>query len=355
MFIDRRMNEGYPVDGSWLQPTMRILVRLNRQEDFGAKSGWLDRFKKAYKIRSLARTNQHSKTIAERLPRIQAFHSYMQEELFGVDGLLRGLSPEAIFYFDETPMALSGSGKRTLSPSGYGYVPKASGASDKRPITFTVCIAAEVEDGGPQPVKPAVVLRGKGLRLPEEEKATWARLGNHVQVYYQPKAWASSAVCLAWLEQFDLDTRHIARKHGIRVLGFDGLPGHLCVAFKRRAEQLGIFLVCVPPDCTDVLAPVDHHVALTCKRLVKKLYLMDLEAHWIRWSRGSEEGGFTDSQKRIKLTEWTAAAWAVMNDDTAYQHLFRQSFVSTGWYPLDPNGSQDGLIKVPGCPNYSFR
>jgi hypothetical protein len=150
-------------------------------------------------------------------------------------------------------------------------------------------------------------------------------------------------------------TRHIAQKHGIRVLGFDGLPGHLCAAFKKRAEELGIFLVCVPPDCTDVLAPVDHHVALTCKRLVKKLYLLDLEAHWMRWSRGSEDGGFTDSEKRIKLTEWTAAAWAVMNEDSTYQHLFRQSFVSTGWYPLDPNGSQDGLIKVPGCPNYSFR
>lgn len=292
-----------------------------------------------------------------RLDAIRQFHRFFQEELCGEDGILQGLSPEAIFYFDETPMALSGCGKRTLSPSGYGYVPikKAQGASDKRLLTFTLCIAAEVEGGGPQPVRPAVILRGEGLRLSPEERSAWARLESNVQVYYQQKAWASTAVCLAWLEQFNLDTQHIARKHGMRVLGFDGLKSHLCAAFKRRAEQLGIFLICVPPNCTDVLAPVDHHVAVTCKRLVKKLYLLDLEQNWVRWSNKSTDGGFSDAEKRVKLTEWAAAAWEVMNEDSDYQHLFRQSFVSTGWYPLDPEGSEDHLIQVPGCPDYSFR
>lgn len=76
LFLDRRMNEGYPVDGAWLQHAMSLLVQLNKPNQsaekqakaarFGASPGWLDRFKKKYNIRSLARTNAHAQPIAQR-------------------------------------------------------------------------------------------------------------------------------------------------------------------------------------------------------------------------------------------------------------------------------------------------
>ena len=62
-------------------------------------------------------------------------------------------------------------------------------------------------------------------------------------MYFQKKAWADSQVMLAWLEQFDVDTKHIAEKHGTRILGFDGLGSHMHVnSISGKVRRIGYFL-----------------------------------------------------------------------------------------------------------------
>ena len=366
-FLDRRMNDGFATDGNWLQSAMRLIVTLNadpndasdteKRFSFKAVEGWLHRFKKKYKIKSLAITNTHTLPVSARMEEIKEFHRWFQEDLLGAESGLEGISPEAIFYVDQVPLSLRGNnGNRTLSPSGYGYVPskRVKGASDKRLMTSQICIAAKVAGNGPQPVRLALLLRGQGYRLEQEELDAY-RACPEVQVYFQKKAWADSQVMLAWLEQFDVDTKHIAEKHGTRILGFDGLGSHMSIPFLERCVELDIFCVCVPPHCTDILAPVDHHVGLTHKKLIRVLYQQDIEESWRQWNLGSTEGGFSCSEKRIKLTEWAAAAWVYMSETPAYEKLFEHAFITTGWYPLNKDGSEDHLVKIKGCPNYRFR
>lgn len=171
-FLQRRVGDGFPVDGDWLKQAMLLLVTLNadqsdeedlrKRANFQASNGWLLRFKAIYQIRSLARTNSHTSPVSDRLEAIKEFHKWFQEDvLFGDELGLRGISPEAIFYVDQVPLSLVGSsGNRTLSVSGYGYVPikKAKGASGKRLMTSQICIAAAVEGNGPQPVRLALLL-----------------------------------------------------------------------------------------------------------------------------------------------------------------------------------------------------
>jgi hypothetical protein len=64
----------------------------------------------------------------------------------------------------------------------------------------------------------------------------------------------------------------------------------------------------VPPNCTDVLAPVDHHVGFAHKRLIKDLYKHDLEQSWSRWNLGARQGGFSCAEKRVKLLRWADTA-----------------------------------------------
>ena len=97
--------------------------------------------------------------------------------------------------------------------------------------------AAAVEGNGPQPVRLALLLRGTGQKLREGEKQAYRDCPG-VQVYFQSKAGASTKVMLAWLEQFHIDTLDVARRHGTRILGFDGLGSHLALSFQQRCLDL---------------------------------------------------------------------------------------------------------------------
>jgi hypothetical protein len=50
------------------------------------------------------------------------------------------------------------------------------------------------------------------------------------------------------------------------------------------------------------------------------------------------------------MAQWTAAAWLILSEKPEF---IRQSFVSTGFL-LAKDGSENGLAKVPGLPDYDF-
>jgi hypothetical protein len=50
------------------------------------------------------------------------------------------------------------------------------------------------------------------------------------------------------------------------------------------------------------------------------------------------------------MAQWTAAAWLTISEK---HNFLRQAFVSTGFL-LAKDGSENGLAKVPGLPDYDF-
>ena len=105
-----------------------------------------------------------------------------------------------------------------------------------------------------------------------------------------------------------------------------------------------------PADCTDCIAPVDHHVTNALKHIISGFYHQDLEDNLDHWCNPVGQGGLEAWQRRVKMATWVAVAWTLLREDAAF---LRSSFVSTGWL-IAQDGSENHLPKIPGVPNYDF-
>ena len=120
-----------------------------------------------------------------------------------------------------------------------------------------------------------------------------------------------------------------------------------------------IFLVCkfkiypvyTPPDCTDVVAPCDHHVGAYFKKIMSRFYHQALEDNYDEWCSPVGMGGLTASQRRIHMTIWAAATWVILKEK---KNFIRNAFISTGFL-INKNRSEDHVIKVSGFPDYDFK
>ena len=193
----------------------------------------------------------------------------------------------------------------------------------------------------------AIVFRGEGKRLKNEEKAAYAALSGLLAVYFQPKAWVDEQVALLWLEQFVSETSVIQSD---RLLGMDRHGPQMTSRFRARSTQANIVPLYTPPDCTDVTAPCDHHVFARMKHIINTFYEAELEINHSLWCNPPSHGGLHAYQRRIYLATWTALAWQILRSDDAF---LRSAFISTGCL-LAKDGSEDHLIKVHGIDNYNF-
>jgi hypothetical protein len=121
-------------------------------------------------------------------------------------------------------------------------------------------------------------------------------------------------------------------------------------AFRAQISQYGIVPAYTPPDCTDVVAPVDHHVGARLKRIISQFYHDDLERSIDSWCMPAGLGGLSASQRRMYMAQWVAAAWHVIREDADF---LRNAFVSTGFL-IAKDGSENNKIKLAGITNYDF-
>ena len=179
------------------------------------------------------------------------------------------------------------------------------------------------------------------------ERAAYELLSSKIVIIFQPKAWADGAVCLSWLDHFEAETGAL----GERLLGMDQHGAQMTRAFLALMNTNNIEAVYTPTNCTDVVAPIDHHVGAALKRIIGKLYHAALEANKDQWCNPPGQGGLEAWERRVFIASWIVQAWDIMQVE--YVHLLRSAFVSTGFLlPID--GSENNLIKVPGVSDYDF-
>ena len=154
---------------------------------------------------------------------------------------------------------------------------------------------------------------------------------------------------MLWLETFAHDVRERIEEEGFVVLGLDCHGAQMMHAFQARAKELKIVLVYGPPNCTDVTAPVDAGIGATLKQLSNQLYQADYDKNHAEY----EANGISAKVRRMNPVTWAVAAWQLMCQD--YLHLMRRSFVKTGWYPLNPDKSEDHWIECGNVSNYEWR
>ena len=99
---------------------------------------------------------------------------------------------------------------------------------------------------------------------------------------------------------------------------------------RAQMKDLGIVPLFLATHCTDVAAPIDHHVGCLLKVKIQALYEKDLEKNYKLW-RGSDEGSpseFLDAVlRRKKMASWLDAAWGELR---VLKTFFLKAFISTG-------------------------
>lgn len=351
-FAYRRQILGLKTTDFWLKVEMTALLAYFLPGDwyrFKCSNGWVTGFKKRYRIASLCRTNKKDRPISERIEDIKKFHRWLlldlQQSNPQICPIYGRFPADHMFHMDQIPLPFALDCKRSLNAKGdpvFILMPRGSGL-DKRQATIQLTIRAE----GPQIVRCAIIFRGYGKRISAEERQLYADLSGLLVVYFQPKAWADEAVMLPWLTQFAVDAGHLP--HEI-MLGMDNHGAQQTAAFKARAKELCVYPVYTPPDCTDVVAPCDHHVGAFFKKTMSGFYHDDLEKNMDDWCSPVGQGGLTASERRMRMAIWAAATWAIVRGRSEF---LRKSFVSTGFL-VRKDRSEDRLIKVPGMPNYDF-
>ena len=197
-------------------------------------------------------------------------------------------------------------------------------------------------------IKPVIIFRGMGIRMQQVEIDALNGMTG-IRWYFQPKAWADTEFCLWWLEEsFKADLAEAGIQDEV-LLGLDGLKGQRCQSFLDKATDLNILPFYTPPDCTDVVAPCDHHVFVRLKHYIKLFYQETSERYRELWS-ADDNDELAASKKRVLVAGWVNDAWRLICDEEGSERFFRQSFTSTGFLmKLEEPGVE---IKIKGLPDY---
>jgi hypothetical protein len=345
LFYFAREYEGHRIRRRWLRRKMLgILAELRPEgwQAFKASEGWCTGFCRRYAITSQSRTNGKVLPIRDRIPRIQAFHrawlatqngGYQRDPIYG------RFPPSHLFHHDQVPLSFSPGATSTLHMRGANrcWVRSSGSGQDKRMATLQLCICADPHS---QVVRPTIVLRGKGLRLTNEELEYYEGLADRIRVMWQNNAWTDGATIHLWLlEEFFPGTLHL---DGDVCLAGDNHSSQRVAYVMEAMEAVATHGEFTPPECTDVVSPVDHHVGRYMQRFMHDCYeqFMEVEGRWL-----DEEDNMPVKERRMLIVGWALQAWESLCAD--HTDLLEAAFVSTG-FKMAKDGSEVGLVRLEG-------
>jgi hypothetical protein len=347
-FFIRRQLFGLWVDKYWLCDEFYEILEATKPhkwEKFKYSNGWVWNFCRRWGITEQCRTNKKDIPISIKEPLVRDFHKQILElqKSQSKDPTYGRFSGERMFHWDQSPVEFAQPGKRTLNIKGTPcWMWQPGSGIDKRFITLQLCI----RPFGLQIIKPILIFRGMGVGISEAEREEFEKLTN-IRCYFQTKAWADGEFCLWCLDSFKADLLE-AGIHEEVLLGLDGLAAQKTTGFLEKAVDHDVLPVYTPPDCTNVIAPCDHHVFLRLKELLKAFYRQISQTQRAVWADCKNNDSLSQSNKRIQIAQWVSVAWTDMC--TNHEKLFTNAFTSTGFLMKLADPGAD--IKIKGLDNY---
>ena len=345
-FLYRRFGQGKKVRRRWLRNEMRKLVRVSDNPNaakFKASDGWLTRFLKRWKITHQCRTNAKHQTVEQRIETIKKFHRQLREIQTSEPRRCEkyGRFPGThMFHCDQVPIQFTGGDRHsTLNPKGCQSgcrIGSLETDEDKRFATLQVTIRAAES----QIVDIELIFAGAG-QVSQVELEYYDCIDN-LAVTWQSKAYADERTTLQFLQRFRSQTKDL----GEVLLGMDNYSAQQTPTCRLVMEYLDIVPVFTPPDCTDCISPVDHHVGRALQTKIAKFYQEAYDKHGDDWF----EAGLEAREKRMLLAEWTSRAWREINTECENEegsNLIHLAFVETGFL-LALDGREDHLIRLQG-------
>ena len=308
-------------------------------EKFGCSQGWCTNFCKRYRISRQCRNNNKKLPVAARLPQIMRFHKWL---LHVVQMTLPHRCPiygrypaRFMFHMDQVPLEFCFRNRRSLNPmADECWIFQPGSGLEKRQCSLIMCVRPE----GDQIVKPFLIFRGTGKRLPREEMEFYIEYCDEVGVLWQANAWADGVVMIEWLDSFVKSTSALG---GDVLLGMDNHGAQKTKQFRKKMLEYGIQPVYTPPYCTDCVSPCDHHLGAWIKEQMGVLFQDEILNNYDHWVGG----GANFAGCRRKLIFWFLQVWKKFVVQKA--HTIRQAFISTGFL-IAMNGMQNHFIKLQG-------
>lgn len=230
-------------------------------------------------------------------------------------GLIRqyGLRPVQIFNMDEKGFMMGLAAKAKVLCRRGRRNPRVTHDGKRELVTVIETVGA---DGSV--LSPFVINKGAGhymgwyKNLTEKEKS--------YRFSYSPKGWTDDLLALEWLQEVFLPETQLKCGDLPRLLIFDGHGSHITFEFVSKCFSHNILLLCLPAHSTHLLQPLDvglfspyqHFYGLAVDNYMRS---------------GQNIAGIKKSIFILFLTEARQATFTT--------HNIRQSFSSTGIYPLN--------------------
>jgi hypothetical protein len=323
---------------------------------FVASQTWLSRFVRRHGLKLRRGTNKKEKSLEERLPQIRKFHKGLQNFVSKAPthGVFGAVHPNNVFNVDQTPVCLSESSRMTYTRAGETWIGIADkGSSDKRFATITLALRLSGSPANPIPQpRLSVIFKGSGKRISAEERAGWHP---GVLVQFSEKAWTTADTIAHWGDEFINWVRDDAyKKEGPVLLFMDNLGVQTDQAFRNRLISGGVTPWFFPPNCTDLVQPVDQHVAVQLKkemgRLLDEKMLSDED--FAREYLGFADGTYPMWKCRVLLTHLLAQAWSSVSAKRDFLALGLRTGCVMPARDMDSSALQP--IVIDGCTLYSF-
>jgi len=335
----------------WMRKAVKdVYVGDLRAAEFKASAGWLTKFKARNNIVTRRRTNKKVVAIEARLPAVQKFHrdlrAFVSEPGGAAHEVYGRFAPDAIFNVDQSPILLQPGSASTLEVRGTARVQIATrDAGDKRYCTLQLTVSP-----GARQVKVMLIFRGQGKRISAQERAAW---DPRVHVEFQPNAWVDGDMVETYVKRV---FKPFLEEQGVgeALLFMDNLAAQQTEDVRAMYTANGIVPFFFPPNVTDLLQPVDHHLAQQFKRRMADLLderLLEDEAFANKWL-GIEDGTMPAWEVRVQLTRLAGEAWEHVCTHRDFVKLFQE----TGCLMPKVGACMDGVapIKIEGVTNYAF-
>ena len=258
--------------GDWGFPLTMIDVRKLVQDylnSSGKRSRWFDNYPgEDWAYGFVKRRKDLSNRMSNLIKRSRAALSREQVKEF-VENYTRvaaDIPPSNVFNYDETNLTEDPGAKKALYRRGVKYAEKVSNHS-KSSLSVMFCGSA---DGKMLP--PYVVYKAKNLY------ESWCQGGPKGTRYNAtPSGWFDMAVFEDWFEKLFLP--EVRRIPGTKVLIGDNLASHISTNVIELCRLNDVEFVCLPPNSTHVLQPLDVAVYGPLKNHWRKILreLLDKE------------------------------------------------------------------------------
>ena len=291
--------KGLKVKGWWFRTRVKeILEEIEPDANFQFSDGWFLSFKKRHKISLRRPTNTAQKEPEDKRSAVMIFHRNIRQKASEGEqvGPLGQWKLHQIANMDQTPLSFSFCDGDTYADKGESSVWVRGGGSglDKRQCTVQLTLFANGENY----VKPMIIFRGTGKRIPFSERVTYDK---KVVVRFQQNAWCDEEVMKFWVT-------HCWKP------ACNG-PMHLILDVHRAqtTEDVQMMLkkecntdvTYVPGGCTSLVQPVDVTFNRPFKTIVEQLATKHMQENLDAYVHGT----IIASARRVLFTKWVGQAW----------------------------------------------